>query len=110
MQAHLSRSYDYAQSYASQDLPHARRRLQPNSDSDDDDDDDSGLDLDLEGSRIGAGRLYGDMDEERMLAAMRGQLATGKKVPSKEAIASLEKLIIKELDESDKCKFSYVLE
>jgi len=100
LQAHMSRSYDYAHSYTSQDLPHPRRRMPPTSDSDDDDD--SAPDLDQETSRSAAGRLYGDMDEERMLAAMRGQLATGKKVPSKETIASLEKLTIKGLNESDK--------
>jgi len=83
---------------------------------DSDEDDDSTTDfLDQEHRRI-AGTLFGDMDDERnlierehaayerALAAQRAMNATRKIVPSKEAIASLEKVDIKGLEGEEKCK------
>jgi hypothetical protein len=72
---------------------------------DSDDDDDSTPDVEHESLRREA--LYAEFDEEqRTLASMRGAIAAGKKVPSKEAIASIEKLDIKDLGDADKCKSS----
>jgi hypothetical protein len=49
--------------------------------------------------------FYPEIDDERSLAAMRGALAIGKRVPSKEALASLESVDLGELKDSDRCKF-----
>ena len=100
-QNQISRSYDYAHSHVAQDSHHSRRRMAHTWDSDDDDD--SATEVDRE--RLRGGSLYtAEMEEERALAHMRAAIAAGKKVPSKEALASIEKLDIKDLNESDKCK------
>lgn len=39
------------------------------------------------------------------MAAMRGALAAGKRVPSKEALASLETVKLEDLDENGRSKF-----
>jgi hypothetical protein len=44
----------------------------------------------------------GEGDDERSLAAMRGAVASGKKIPTREAIATLE--VVKIGDLSDKSK------
>jgi hypothetical protein len=44
------------------------------------------------------------MDEERRIAAARGALAAAKRVPSKQFVASLEKLEPKDLKEADRSK------
>jgi hypothetical protein len=44
----------------------------------------------------------GEGDDERSLAAMRGAIASGKKIPTREAIAALE--IVKVDDLPDKSK------
>lgn len=48
--------------------------------------------------------LYQGADDERSVAAMRGALANSKKLPTKEALASLEKVKVEDLPERDKCK------
>ena len=45
------------------------------------------------------------MDDERRMAAARGALAARKSVPSKEFVASLERLDPKDLKEADRSKF-----
>lgn len=54
-------------------------------------------------------RIYTEAEDERILAGMRGALAaSGKKVPSKEAMASIEKVEIKDLAENERCKVSQI--
>ena len=47
-----------------------------------------------------------DLDDERSMAAMRGALAAGKRVPSKEAIASLEIVKFEDLEENGRSTFN----
>jgi len=75
-----------------------RRRGHHLWDSDEDDD----LDAELDARRDlyfgpGAGA-----DDERMIAAYRGHLVSGKKVPTKEAIASLEVVNLEDLKDDSK--------
>jgi hypothetical protein len=49
-----------------------------------------------------------DLDDERSMAAMRGALAAGKKVPSKEALASLEIVKLEDLEDNGRSKLSIV--
>ena len=90
---YVARRYDEA--------TNPRRRTGGSWDSDDDDE--SLPDIDVESYRRNADLLFNqDGDDERSLAAMRGALASSKKVPTKEAIASLELVTIQDL--SDKSK------
>ena len=73
------------------------------SDDEDDDSPDSN-----ESIRSHTGRLYNEAEDERVLASMRGGIASGKRVPSKDAMASIEKVEIKDLDEKDRCKFPLI--
>lgn len=70
-------------------------------DSDDDDD----ADIDIE-SRQRDSDVYFNLqrDEQRALATMHRAIAASKKVPSKEAIASLEKVNLQDLQTSDQSK------
>lgn len=75
-----------------------RRRGHHPWDSDSDDD----LDADLDAHRdlyFGPGAAA---DDERMIAAYRGHLVSGKKVPTKEAIASLEAVNLEGLKDDSK--------
>jgi hypothetical protein len=94
--------------YASQGPPHGRRR---NGHWDSDDDDDSAPDLEIEAIRRTSDLMFSGegMDDERSMAAMRAQIAAAKKVPSKEAIASLEKVDPKELKVADRCKLAFMV-
>ncbi len=57
--------------------------------------------MDAETYRRNAELLFStDLDDERSMAAMRGALAAGKRVPSKEAIASLEIVKLEDLEEN----------
>lgn len=68
---------------------------------DSDDDDDPVPEMDAETYRRNAELLFStDLDDERSMAAMRGALAAGKRVPSKEAIASLEIVKLEDLEEN----------
>ena len=91
------------QTYASHEPPHGRRRSGP---WDSDEDDDSAPDLEIEALRRSSDLMFGGegMDEERSIAAMRAQIAAARKVPSKDAIASMEKVDLKGLKDSDRCK------
>ena len=95
--------YNFMRTYASQEPPHGRRR---NGHWDSDDDDDLVPDLEIEAIRRSSDLMFGaeGMDEERSMAAMRAQIAAAKKVPSKEAIASMEKVDPKKLKDADRCK------
>jgi hypothetical protein len=65
--------------------------------------------MDTETYRRGAELLFGaDVDEERSMAAMRGALAAGKRVPSREALASLEIVKVEELEDNGRSEFSIV--
>jgi hypothetical protein len=77
---------------------------------DSDDDDDSVPEIDAEASyRRSAELLFSsDLDDERSMAAMRGALAAGKRVPSKEALASLEIVKVEDLEENGRSMFSIV--
>jgi len=46
-------------------------------------------------------------DEERLLATMRANIAASKRVPSKEAIASIEKLDVNDLSEDQRSKQTF---
>jgi hypothetical protein len=100
--SNLSRSLDYHRAYGAPDLSNVNQRDATGWESDDDDD--AGADPEVASYRRTSQHLFDDYDDERALAAMRGALAAGKKIPSKEALASLEKLAIKDLKEGDKCK------
>ncbi|KAE8447586.1 hypothetical protein EG329_010557 [Mollisiaceae sp. DMI_Dod_QoI] len=53
--------------------------------------------------RHAAEALFGaDYDEERSIAAIRGAVAGGKRVPSKEALSSLESVKVKDLTDADR--------
>lgn len=75
---------------------------------DSDDDDDSVPEIDAEAAyRRNAELLFSsDLDEERSMAAMRGALAAGKRVPSKEALASLEIVKLEDLEDNGRSKLS----
>jgi hypothetical protein len=76
---------------------------------DSDDDDDPVPEMDAESYRRSAELLFGaDLDEERSMAAMRGALAAGKRVPSKEALASLEIVKLEDLEDNGRSEFSVV--
>jgi hypothetical protein len=77
---------------------------------DSDDDEDSVPEIDAEASyRRSAELLFSsDLDDERSMAAMRGALAAGKRVPSKEALASLEIVKVEDLEENGRSTFSIV--
>jgi hypothetical protein len=89
------------------DSPHPRRRA--GTWDSDDDDDDSVPEVEGEGAyRRNAEMLFsGEGDDERSLAAMRGAIASGKKIPTREAIAALE--IVKVDDLPDKSKLLSIL-
>ncbi len=77
---------------------------------DSDDDEDPVPETDAETYRRNAELLFSaDLDDERSMAAMRGALASGKRVPSKEALASLEIVKLEELEENGRSEFSMVL-
>ena len=88
------------------DSPHPRRRAGT---WDSDDDDDSVSEVEGEAAyRRNAEMLFsGEGDDERSLAAMRGAMASGKKIPTREAIAALE--IVKVDDLPDKSKLISIL-
>jgi hypothetical protein len=61
---------------------------------------------DAEAYRRSAELLFSsDPDDERSMAAMRGALAAGKRVPSKEALASLEIVKLEDLEENGRSRF-----
>jgi hypothetical protein len=98
-------SFDYLHSHSLDSSP-PRRRDNPDWDSDDDDDPLSAPNSDIYANPYRAGAMFnGDMDDERRMAAARASLAGGKKVPSREFVASLEKLDPKEMKEADRSKF-----
>lgn len=91
-----------------------RRRLAPAWDPDSDEDEDISRELSREMGRDrealyrqhAAEALFGsDLDDERSIAAIRGAVAGGKRVLSKEALASLEVVKVKDLKEADRSKF-----
>lgn len=95
-------SFDY---HPTLDSSHPRRRDNPDWDSDDDDDPWSGPDSDIHTNPYRAVAMFnGDMDDERRMAAARASLAGGKKVPSVEFVAALEKLNPKDMKEADRSK------
>ena len=73
---------------------------------DSDDDEDSNPDIEAEAARREAAReaFYDQVEEERTMAAMRGALAAGKRLPSREALAALEIVKIEDLKESDRSR------
>jgi hypothetical protein len=74
---------------------------------DSDDDEDPVPEMDAETYRRNAELLFStDLDDERSMAAVRGALAAGKRVPSKEALASLEIVKLEDLEENGRSKFS----
>ncbi|KAE9381741.1 hypothetical protein N431DRAFT_440567 [Stipitochalara longipes BDJ] len=82
------------------DPPHPRRRAATHT-WDSDDDEDPVPEMDAETYRRNAELLFStDLDDERSMAAMRGALASGKRVPSKEALASLEIVKLEDLEEN----------
>lgn len=50
-----------------------------------------------------------DLDDERSMAAMRGALAAGKRVPSKEALASLEIVKLEDLEDNGRSKLDTII-
>jgi hypothetical protein len=102
--AQVPRAYEPPHSHTSLDSSRPRRRNANDWDSGDDDDDDDAHSPLSEIDSDRAGFLYGDMDEERHMAAVRGAIAAGKKIPSKEFIASLENVDPKDIKEADRSK------
>ncbi|PMD25194.1 hypothetical protein NA56DRAFT_474670 [Hyaloscypha hepaticicola] len=79
--------------------PHSRRRAAAHTfDSDDDEDSVPEIDADTAYRRSAELLFSSDLEEERSMAAMRGALAAGKRVPSKEALASLEVVKVEDLE------------
>ena len=97
----LSQSYDHPRSNPTEDHSLARRRTAQTWDSDEDE---GGLADSEDFGHRRHSQLFGEQDDERALAAMRGAIAAGKKIPSKEALASLERVDMKDLKDSDKGK------
>jgi hypothetical protein len=101
LQSQLALSFeaqDHPRSNPPEDRALGRRRAVPAWESDDDDDLADSEDM---GYRRHS-QLFGDQDEERALAALRGSIAAAKKIPSKEALASLERVDLKDLKDADK--------
>jgi hypothetical protein len=98
-------SYDYLHSH-SLDTSHPRRHDNPDWDSEDDDDL-AAPDSEIYTNPYRAGLIFNsEMDDERQMTAMRGAaMAARKTVPSKEFVASLEKVDPKDLKEADRSKF-----
>ena len=90
----------------SEDRSLGRRRAAPTWESDDEDDE-ALADSEDAGHRRHS-ELFGDQDDERTLAAIRGSIAAAKKIPSKEALASLERIDLKDLKDSEKGEFQFV--
>lgn len=107
LQSQLTQSFDamdHPRSNPSEERSLGRRRAVPAWDSEDDDD---LADSEEMGYRRHS-QMFGDQDEERALAALRGSIAAAKKIPSKEALAALERVDLKDLKESDKvCTICY---
>ena len=69
------------------------------------DEDDSSDEFDMDVYRTSQDwLLHSESDRERFLATARGRVATGKRVPSKEALASLEKVKPEDLTGNDRSK------
>lgn len=106
LQSQLAQSLDaldHPRSNHSEDRSLTRRRAVPTWESDDDDD------ALADSEDLGYQRHsqpFGDQDDERTLAAIRGSIAAAKKVPSKEALASLERVDLKGLKDSDRGGFN----
>lgn len=93
-----------------------RRRLAPAWDPDSEEDEDITREMSREVARErevlyrqhAAEALFGgDLgDDDRSIAAIRGMVAGGKRVISKEALASLESVKVKDLKEADRSEFS----
>ena len=98
----VPRTYEPPHSHTSLDTSRPRRRNANDWDSGDDDDDAHSPLSEVDSDR--AGFLYSGMDEERHMAAVRGAIAAGKKIPSKEFIASLERVDPKDIKEGDRSK------
>jgi predicted kinase len=65
--------------------------------------------MDAETYRRNAELLFSaDLDDERSMAAMRGALAAGKRVPSKEALAALEIVKLEDLEENGRSTSSFI--
>ena len=92
--------------------PPPRRHDNPDWDSEDEDDAVAAADSDIYTNPSRAGLIFnGDMDDERRMAAARGAaMAARKSVPSKEFIASLEKLDPLDLKEADRSKLIRMIE
>lgn len=73
-------------------------------DSDDDEDSVPEIDADTAYRRSAELLFSSDLDEERSMAAMRGALAAGKRVPSKDALASLEVVKVEDLEDNGRSK------
>lgn len=54
--------------------------------------------------------MYAELDDERSVAALRGQLSASKRLPTKEALASLEILKPEDLAGEEKSKLSFHLD
>jgi hypothetical protein len=108
LQAHWQRSYDSPRTHGLPLPPDIASRMRRNHIWDSDDDEESIADIEIGRYSRGSQQLFSEYDEERAMAAMRGAMAAGKKVPSKEAIASLEKVSISDLKEADRtCMICY---
>jgi hypothetical protein len=93
-----SSSYEPPRAQGRQDPSNPARR---NADVWDSDDEDDFAEMDYRRHS----QFLSEQDEERVMAAMRGAIAAGKKIPSKEALASLEKVDLKDLKDADKSRW-----
>lgn len=94
-------AFDHPRSHTPDGFSAARRRAARGWDSEDDDD--AAEDTESVGYHRHS-QLFGEQDEDRAMAAIRGAMAAAKKIPSKEAIASLERVDMKDLKDADKGK------
>lgn len=99
---------DHPRPTHSEDRSLGRRRAAPGWESEEDDDGHLADSEDIEYRRHS--QLFGEPDDERALAAIRGSIAAAKKVPSKEALASLERIDIKDLKDSEKSKLHFAFD
>ena len=109
LQSQLTQSFggsEHPRPNHSEDRSLGRRRAAPAWESDDEDDE-ALADSEDAGHRRHS-ELFGDQEDERALAAIRGSIAAAKKIPSKEALASLERIDLKDLKDSEKGEFRFV--
>ena len=98
--------HSYSRTFGSGEPPHTRRPSHGIS-FESDDDDESAPDTDSDTFRRNSELFFSQSDEEHAIAAMRGQMLSGKRIPSQSALAALENVDPLDLKEADRSKTIY---